>query len=214
MKPRIITLIITIMLLASGLQAQTLKKASAAQSSQMITAINKTAASLRSIQCDFTQTKSMSFLNDKMVSHGKMYYTNNGKLRWEYTTPYRYTFVISRGKVTMQSSKKTSTVNLASSRLFQSIADIMVSSVTGKSLTNNKDFAVEMYTSGNQWVASLTPRRGDMKKMFKMVRLYFNQQHSMVSRVEMVENGGDKTVIELSNVKTNTTIPASMFTVK
>jgi len=195
-------------------QAQTLKKATVAQSREMVAAVNKTAASLKSIKCNFTQTKSMSFLKDKMVSRGKMYYTNDGRLRWEYTTPYRYTFVINGGKVTMQSASKTSTVDLASSRLFQSIASIMVSSVTGKSLSSSKDFAVEMCTSGNQWVARLTPKRGELKRMFKEVRLHFNAAHSMVSKVVMVEKGGDTTTIELSDVKTNVAIPASTFTVK
>jgi len=201
-------------LLALGAQAQTMKKASATQSSQMIAAINKTASALKTVQCNFTQTKTMSFLKDKMVSRGKMYYTSSGQLRWQYTTPYQYTLVMNNGKVTINSAGKTSTVDLASNRLFQSIASIMVSSVTGKSLADTRDYTVQMYTLGNQWVATLTPRRGTMKKMFKTVRLYFNDQHSMVSKVEMTETSGDKTLITLENVKTNAPIPSSTFTVK
>jgi len=194
--------------------AQTMKKASPAQAKEMIAKVNATAASIRTIKCDFTQTKKMSFLNEKMVSKGTMNYTNAGQLRWEYQTPYRYIFVINNGKVTMKSASKTTTVNMASSRLFQSIARIMVSSVTGKSLSNSQDFTVQMYTAGTQWVAVMTPKSSEMKKMFKQVRLYFNPAHSMVSRVEMTEKNGDTTLIELTGVKTNTAIPASNFTIK
>jgi len=201
---------------ASLASAQTLQKATAAQSREMIATVNKAAATIKTIQCDFTQTKTMSFLNDKMVSKGKMHYASEGnRLRWEYTTPYRYTFVISGGKVTMRSKSGTSTVNLASNRLFQNIANIMAGSVTGKCLSSSKDFNVEMYaTKGGGWVAQLTPKRGELKKMFKQVRLYFNASHTMVSKVQMVEAGGDTTIIELTNVKTNAAIPNATFSVK
>ncbi len=205
--------ILVSIVLCLGAQAA-LTKATPAQSKAMIARINRTAASIKTISCNFTQTKKMSFLNDKMVSHGRMYYTSAGRLRWEYTSPYSYIFVINNGRVTMKSGKKTSQVNISSSRLFQSIARIMVNSVTGKSLSSNKDFAVAMYTSGSSYVAYLTPKTGDMKKMFKSVRLYFNSTGSMVSRVVMIEKNGDSTTIDLTNVRTNGNINASVFSVR
>ncbi len=212
MKKIVFTLLISMLALTAG--ASQPRKVTAAQQRQMIEQVNRTAAAIRTVQCTFVQTKKMSFLNDKMVSHGRMYYTDAGRLRWEYTTPYAYTFVINNGRVTMKSAKKTNTVNLASSRLFQSIARVMVSSVTGKSLSSSGDFAVQMYTHDGQWVAYLTPRKSEMKKMFKQVRLHFNAAHSMVSRVELIENNGDTTVIDLKDVKTNAPISDSVFTVK
>ena len=52
-----------------------------------------------------------------------------------------------------------------------------------------------------------------MKKMFKFIRLYFNIGQSMVSRVEMVEKNGDKTIIRLNNVVTNKPINDAQFRV-
>ena len=43
------------------------------------------AHSLKSMQADFVQTKTMKMLGDKMVSNGKMYYQQSDKLHWEYT---------------------------------------------------------------------------------------------------------------------------------
>ena len=76
------------------LSAQTLKKATEAEAKVMVAEINKTAASIRTLACNFTQVKTLSFLNDKMTSQGRMCYDASGKLRWEYTSPYTYTFIL------------------------------------------------------------------------------------------------------------------------
>lgn len=209
------TIIILLLLLVacSGAQAQ-LKKATPAQSRAMIARIDRAAASIKTATCTFVQTKTMSFLNDKMVSRGVMYYNSTGQLRWEYTSPYSYIFVVNNGRVTMKSGKRTTQVNVSSSSMFQSIARIMMSSVTGKSLSNNRDFKVDMYLNGSNYVAQLTPKTGKMKKMFKLIRLHFNAARSMVSRVVMTERNGDNTTIDLKHVKTNGYINGSVFTIR
>src|SRR5574344_2854073 len=70
---------------------------------EMIERITRVSESLKTLQCDFVQTKQLSMLNDKIVSRGKMYYKQNNALRWQYTSPYTYTFIINGGKVLMQS---------------------------------------------------------------------------------------------------------------
>ena len=91
-KRLIIGLMVAGMFSCLSLHAQT--KVSAAQAKTMIAKINAAAAKIRTIQCDFQQTKTLSFLNDKMVSKGVMSYDHAGKLRWEYTSPYSYVFII------------------------------------------------------------------------------------------------------------------------
>lgn len=213
MKKTIAILLLWVLAVCTGAQAQ-LKKASPAQSKAMIARINRAAASIKTATCTFVQTKTMSFLNDKMVSRGHMYYTSAGQLRWEYTSPYSYIFVVNNGRVTMKSGKRTTQVNASSSSVFQSIARIMMSSVTGKSLSNNRDFKVGMYLDGGNYVAQLTPKTGKMKKMFKLISLHFNAARSMVSRVVMTERNGDNTIIDLKHVKTNSYINGSVFTVR
>ena len=195
------------------MMAQTMRKATVAESKSMIEKINATAASIKTISCSFSQEKKVSMLNDKMTSKGVMYYTSAGKLRWEYTSPYSYILVINNNMVTMKSGNKKNTVDMSSSKLFQTIARIMVSSVTGKSLSNSKDFDVTMYTIDSNWVAHLQPKESNMKKMFKYIRLYFNANHTMVSKVEMVEKNGDMTTIRLNKIETNGQINNSKFSV-
>ena len=52
-----------------------------------------------------------------------------------------------------------------------------------------------------------------MQQMFQKIVLHFNRQKSTVSKVELIEKKGDRTVIELQNVKTNAPVNAKVFTV-
>lgn len=210
---RLFTFMLAATALFSAMQAQTMTKATPAEARAMIAKINSAAQAVKTISCSFTQEKKVSMLNDKMVSNGRMCFSNNGKLRWEYTSPYSYILVINNNKVTMKSGAKTSSINISSSQLFQAIARIMVSSVTGKSLNNSRDFDVIMYYYQNQWCAHLVPKEANMKKMFKFIRLYFNNSQTMVYKVEMAEKNGDKTLIRLNNVVTNKQIADAQFLV-
>ena len=194
------------------LSAQTLKKATEAEAKVMVVEISKTAASIRTLACNFTQVKTLSFLNDKMTSQGRMCYDASGKLRWEYTSPYTYTFILNGQQVHIQSAKNRQTIDIRQSRLFQGIAQVMMNSVTGRNLTSNKDFACTFYTQGDVWVADLVPQRKEMKQMFSTIRLRFDSKRRMVSQVEMNEKRGGVTVITLKDIKTNETINQNLFT--
>lgn len=204
--------VLAMLLTVTSLGAQT--KATAAQAKTMIDKINAAAAKQHTIQCDFRQTKSLSFLNDKMVSQGVMYYDHRGKLRWEYTSPYRYVFIINNNRVYIKTAKNSNKIDIRSSRLFQGIARVMMNSVTGKSLSSTADFSVEMFIQGDEWIARLVPKKKEMKAMFQSIRLFFNKKRQMVSKVEMVEKNGDQTVIQLLHVKSNGKIEDRFFAIR
>ncbi len=207
-----ITGLLLCLLLTLTAQAQSLKKVDAARQRQLIERINRSAAGITTLECRFTQVKTLRFLNDKMTSSGRMLFmADGGRLRWEYQQPYQYTFVINGEKVYIKSARNTQTIDIRQSRLFQSIAEMMMNSVTGKSLTSSADFGCTMYSGGDEWVAQLTPKRKEMKKMFKEIRLHFSAQQQMVTQVEMTEPSGDTTVITLKDVKTNGRIDTKMF---
>lgn len=173
--------------------------------------INAVASKMKTMQCDFVQTKYLKMLNDKMVSRGKMYYQQNNKLRWEYTSPYTYTFVLNGSKVLISKGKRNDVINVNQSKFFKEIARIMMNSVVGKCLTDSKDFKVSLTGASAEYVATLYPQQKQMKQMFQKIILHFNKQNSTVSKVELIEKKGDRTIIELKNVKSNAPINAKVF---
>ncbi len=180
---------------------------------KIIRQINAVASSMKTMQCDFVQTKTIKMLNDKMVSKGKMYYQQSDKLRWEYTSPYTYTFVLNGSKVLISKGKRNDVINVDQSKFFKEIARIMMNSVVGKCLTDTKDFKTSIQTTTAEYIATLLPQQKQMKQMFQKIILHFNRQKSVVTTVELIEKNGDRTVIELKNIKTNSAINAKVFSI-
>ena len=191
-------------LLFTSAQAQTLKKVTPEQAKKMVETINKGTASVKSIQCDFTQVRQSTMLKEKQTSKGKMSFSGKN-LKWEYTEPNKFALTVKeengQQQVYIQQDGKTKKADGQSGQLFKGIAQIVMGSVTGAALSDNGDFTVEMFTQGDQWVAKLTPKQAKMKKMFTAIHLYFNDKHNAVTKVEMKEANGDGTVITFTNVK-------------
>lgn len=173
--------------------------------------INAVASTMKTMQCDFVQTKYLKMLNDKMVSHGKMYYKQSNQLHWEYTSPYTYTFILNDSKVQICQGDRKDVIDVNQSKFFKEIARIMMNSLVGKSFTDQKDFTSSIVEEGSEYVATLYPRQKQMQQMFQSLVLHFDKQKSIVSVVELIEKKGDKTVIELKNVKTNIPVDEKIF---
>ncbi len=180
---------------------------------KIIQKISKAAQSMTSMQCDFVQTKHMKLLNDNMVSYGKMYYQQNSKLRWEYTSPYTYTFILNDSKVLLKKGNRNDVIDVNQNKMFKEIARMMMNSVVGKCLTDKKDFKISVAETSEQYVATLLPQKKDMKQMFSKVILYVNKRQLSIAKVEMQEKKGDNTVIELKNIQLNKNINASVFAI-
>ena len=194
-----------------GGQAQTLSKTSPEQSKKMVETVAKATSSVKSIQCDFTQVRQSSMMKEKLTSKGQMYFSEKN-LKWAYTSPNKYALIVKGdGQVYMQQDGKTRKAEGQSGQLFKGIAQIVMNSVTGAALSESSDFAVEMYTQGDKWVAKLTPKQAKLKKMFTSIYLYFNEKHNAVNKVEMKEANGDTTTITFTNMKLNEKISDSVF---
>lgn len=202
---RVLFFLMALCLCLLNLSAQKLNEAKVKQQ------INAVASKMKTMQCDFVQTKYLKMLNDKMVSRGKMYYQQSNKLRWEYTYPYTYTFVLNGSRVLISKGKRNDVINVNQSKFFKEIARIMMNSVVGKCLTDSKDFKVSLTGASAEYVATLYPQQKQMKQMFQKIILHFNKQNSTVSKVELIEKKGDRTIIELKNVKSNAPINAKVF---
>lgn len=202
---RVLFFLMALCLCLLNLSAQKVNEAKVKQQ------INAVASKMKTMQCDFVQTKYLKMLNDKMVSRGKMYYQQSNKLRWEYTSPYTYTFVLNGSRVLISKGKRNDVINVNQSKFFKEIARIMMNSVVGKCLTDSKDFKVSFTGASAEYVATLYPQQKQMKQMFQKIILHFNKQKSTVSKVELIEKKGDRTIIELKNVKSNAPINAKVF---
>lgn len=179
----------------------------------VIASINKSSMAIQSMSSNFTQTKYLSLLSDKLVSEGKISYTRPDKLRWEYTSPYQYLFLFNGTKVYVGSKSKKEVIDTNTNKLFKEVARIMMSTVTGTALSNSSNFDISVSDANTAWKVTLVPKKKEMRSMFAKVILSFNKSNLQVSEIDIIEKNNDKTNIKFGKMIINQKIDASLFTI-
>ena len=157
---------------------------------EIIQKMSAAAEKIKTVRCDFTQTKHTKMLKGEQVSKGKMSCELPDKLRWEYISPKASAIVMDGTSTPTQ-------------RNWRGAATLIMNSVTGKSLTDGKAFQVSAKEMQTEYVATLVPLRKDLKRMYSKLVLHFNIKQSTVTEVELHEKNGDRTIIELHDIHIN-----------
>ena len=166
------------------------------------------AKGMKTMKCDFVQTKQTKLLNSAGVSTGRLYYHQPYQLRWEYLTPTAHTFEINGQKVLMSDRRGSRELDIRHNRMYKEMARLMTDIMSGQSLVSDKDFQVSLAPLNEkktEWVATLVPRRKEVRHMFASIILRVTSAKWLVHQVELVEPKGDRTIIELKNVVVNDT---------
>lgn len=201
------------LLLAIGSHAEKRVAATPAQQQEMMEKIVQASAAMKSLVCEFEQTKELSILNEKMVSKGKMYYRQDNRLRWEYQSPFTYTFLLNDKKILMQSESSRHVIDVKASKLFQEIVKVMMNGINGNGLTDAKNFKSHYFMEGTQWYVELVPLQKEMKQLFTTIGLTFDSGDYSVIEVTMTERSGDETVIHLTQKQWNEELADSIFVI-
>ena len=174
--------------------------------------IEAASAGVQHLSSDFIQTRQMSLLGESLVSEGKMY-LDGGKLRWEYLRPYSYVFIMNGQKVLLKGNGAANVMDVKSNRVFSAITRVMMDSVTGRGLSGSGDCRTEIWESADGQVeAYLVPQRRDLRQFFSKVVLHFDKGWN-VCRVDLLEEGGDRTEIVLKNTRYDREVDPALFAV-
>lgn len=179
----------------------------------MIKAIASSAESVSTLQCDIVQTKHMRMMQRGMVSKGSMKYCRPDSLRWEYASPYTYTFLLCEDKVVLCKDGRKDMVDVARNRAMKELTSVMIGAMTGTALTDADAFDATVADEGRYWVVSLSPKKKDLRRMYTAILLKYNPATGNTERVEMTEKNGDRTLIELKNIVKDKDIDAKVFNV-
>lgn len=188
--------------------------ATEAQKKEIIDKITSASNAMKTMRCDFTQVQELSFMDDKVTSEGKMYYKQPNKIRWEYSKPIAYVFAMDGKNIFMDAGNSQTTVPAGSSKLFSSLSDIIIGGVSGVGLIDSPDFTSQFAVGANDYRVTLTPLKKEVKDRFDQIQLFINKSDSRIQKVELAQKGGDKTLISLQNIQTNTTVNDEIFSRK
>jgi len=184
------------------------------QQKEMTQRITETSANLKTLRCDFVQKKTVSILSEVMISEGRMFFKQKEKLRWEYTKPEPYEFVMNGDKVMTYSGSTKNVMNLNSSKMFRKISKIIISGIIGSGIFDASAFTAKFFTGTKENMVALTPKQKELKQMFKEIRICFNKTGYLVNSVEIEELNGDKTLIEMKNKQINIELSDEVFNIR
>ena len=166
------------------------------------------------IESKFIQENNLSVISEKIITSGKFYFKKENKLRWEYTDPFRYLIIMNGEKVLIKDEKKENRFDAASNKIFTEINSIMVGSIRGTILNEDKKFRIDFQENTEFNVVKLSPLSQQLKVYITEIRIFFNKINYSVSKLEIEEPSGDFTKIEFTGLKLNTPVSDENFSIR
>ncbi|MBN2480134.1 MAG: outer membrane lipoprotein carrier protein LolA [Bacteroidales bacterium] len=166
---------------------------------------------VQTIESDFIQEKKLSVLADKIISKGSFSFRKQNNIRWEYTEPYRYLIILSGGRVFISEESGQNQYDLESNRMFREMNRFISGCIQGDILKDDAGYHIEYLENEKEYFVKLVPSSRVLREMLNEVQIAFDKADLTVTRITMVEPGGDYTKISFVNKKLNTDIPVEKF---
>lgn len=173
-------------------------------------AFSAESARVLSITSDFQQEKELAALSEKITSTGKFWFKRSDRVRIDYEKPFIYRLVISGDKILLKDEQKENRVNVKSSKLFQQVNKIMLDCVQG-TILESKDFTTTILENDMVYLMQMTPVNRSLRDFFATINLYVDKKDYSVSRIDMIEPGGDQTILRFTNKLLNQPVKDEVF---
>jgi outer membrane lipoprotein-sorting protein len=175
--------------------------------------IQKESAKITTIQARFTQSKHMKILSKPLVSKGIFYFQAPNSVRWEYNSPVKSILLMSReGGIKRYTAGSKGLAEEPGTSL-QGVQMVLqeISKWTKGQFTDNPYFVASM-KDGQVPQIIMTPREKGLASIMDRIVISFSPDRpGILKSVKIVENEGNDTLIEFSDVQINTKLQESLF---
>jgi outer membrane lipoprotein carrier protein len=178
---------------------------------EILRRVEQTAAGIRTLEADFTQSLRVPLLNTNQTSTGKLYQRKPDRFLMRFTDPAG-DVMVADGRyfwIYYPSTDRTQVVrtSIAEGGEQADFQKQFLSNATERFVaTLNGQEAVD----GRQaWALTLVPRRASP---YRVVRIWVDRQDFLVRRFEMTEENNSVRRVELRNLKVNQPIADALFT--
>lgn len=176
--------------------------------------LKKEAASLSSIESDFTQEKYLDVFNDKIISKGRFYYRQENKIRMDYTTPVDYQIIINGQKLKIVSEGKSNVVNLGSNRMMDEMKGMLAACMVGDLSSITSTYKLDYYESPSLYVVKIRPVSKSVQAYISEIVISINKEDMSVQTLRLSENEKDYTEYRFTNRKYNTLTNDEKFIIR
>ncbi len=164
---------------------------------------------ITSIQSDFVQIRTLSIMEEPLISSGQFTYKKPELMKWDQQLPTPYYFIVNGANVIRFDGEKRNQI-AANSPQVSHFKDFILGTVSG-SMFESDQFLSTFTKKGDKVKIVLVPQQRAMLKRIGKIELVFGYQKMVLFELTLVEAKGDKMTIHFSNQKTNVITSNDIF---
>lgn len=167
------------------------------------------AVGIQAFACDFRQERTLAIFAKPVVFSGKLYLSRPDRLRWEFTKPIASLLILD-GKTGRRCGEGSpaSEFSLERDPVMRLVAGQMRTWTGGNYRDLQGEFSLEL-KPGPALV--LKPRQAGLAAFLNRIEVLFDPKSLQPSRVEIHEEGGDRTAIAFMGYQLNPELPPELF---
>lgn len=182
--------------------------------------IDERQKTVEAMKGSFIQRKSLSLLQNELVSKGLMYFKRPQKMMWEYKEPEKNIMIVNGNIVWLYlpELKEATRFDLSQKADIKRIFEKMAVGMGQSPDELKKDYDVSLLKKvkkgeKNLYVLELIPKDKAISGLFKKIHLWFSDD-GLLYKTELFEKNNDTTIVEFQKLEINKSIPDSLFEFK
>jgi len=175
--------------------------------------VNRTMSEAKSVLTHFVQERHLSLFNEPLRSEGYLCFEQPGRLRWEVTQPYK-SILVSDGSGVAQfewMDNRWKKLDLGLAAAMQNVVSQIAGVMKGQYAREGREYAVNLASTPNGPVITLTPRNEKMRQMIEAIEVHLAPDLKATRQIVLRENDGDFTDIQFDGQVVNLRFPEQTF---
>lgn len=177
---------------------------------EFLNRLQKAAAEVQTLSCHFTQEKTLSFMNDKLVSTGQLFLKGSNQMRWAFESPYDYVLIMNGSKLITIDDGTAQQNDMSKNPAFKRIQELMTHFLKGQFQEELDEFDLTIAQSDAHLRVTLIPQDGALSEFISEMKLYFNQSNWLLDLFVMEEHG-DQTRTQFDRYQLNNDLEDDLF---
>ncbi len=174
--------------------------------------IQRKSSNIKSVSAHFSQEKHMHILTKALISKGHFYFLAPDSVRWEYTSPVKSVLLMRKGDIKRYTLGRRGFVEDSGGSL-ESMQIVLqeISKWSRGQFTGNEHFSATL-KGGQVPKIILTPKEKGLSAMISRIVITLSpDRRGVISSVKIIENKGNYTLFEFTDVQINGKISETMF---
>jgi outer membrane lipoprotein-sorting protein len=173
-------------------------------------AIEHAQADTQTIDARFTQTKTVSLLNEPVISTGRFLFKRPDCMRLEIESPRPATIIINGRDISIPGISTSEQQQLSTAPMAAMFVELGAM-FSGSPAALRRHFEVAAQSTDGSIDVTLTPTLAEWQKLFRTIRLRFSEPDFVVSSMRLDDALGDHLEIAMRDVHRNAELPENAF---